>query len=639
MLQKIRERATGIIGIIIIVLISITFAFWGIQNYFMGAADPVVATINDITITRQEFEGRYGQYRQRLASQGIDVSFLDDPVRRREFLEQMIDAEVWWQAARRSGLEASPTEIRRQIENIDAFHVNGRFDAGVYLQMLELQGLTPQELEADLQRQLLVQRIPEVVTDSQFATGAELDRLATLQNQQRTFDYLVIPAAEFEDVVEVTEEDITAYYEANRSRFREPERVSVEYVELKAADQAVEIVADEHILRDRFEREKDRYRVPERRLASHILIEIPDDPSEGAVAEAEQAAVELAAQAREQPERFTELAREHSDDFSASEGGDLGWISEGDMVEAFEETLFSLEEGAISDPVRTGFGFHVIHLREIEPSRGKTFEEAREELAAEYREAEAERQFLDIQDQLEERLNYSDAPDMEGVAEEFGLELRVAGPFSRTGGTGLMANRQVLEAAFSEMLVEDGLVSDPIIVEPNHVVFLRVMEHLAAEDKPLEAVRDEAAAAVRRDKAREAARERAEALLASLESGEASLAEIAAGDDGLALNSADAVGRNAADHPRPLLQAVFELPKPGKGVGYHLVPFQGDRFAVVALESVAEPDPAVIADAQKAALALRLERSFSAAEVAALSEALRKTATIQINEEILNASP
>ncbi|MDX1571464.1 MAG: SurA N-terminal domain-containing protein [Xanthomonadales bacterium] len=640
MLQKIREKATGIIGIIIVVLLSLTFALWGIQNYVMGASDPVVATINDITITRQQFESRFGEYRQQLASQGVDVSFLDDPVRRREFLESMIQEEVWLQAAAAADLDVAPSQIRDEIRKIGAFQVSGTFDPDVYLQLLQLRGMTPADFEQLLRRQLLTQQISGAITSSQFSTPSATSRLATLQDQKRSFRYVVISGDSFEDSVEPTEEEIMAYFEANRSRYREPEKVTIEYLEVRAEDYAGELAVDEQMLRDRYEAEKNRFRVPERRLASHILVEVPEDADEETVAAAEARAAELAAEAQANPEAFPELARESSDDFSASEGGDLGWVAEGDMVEAFEDALFVLEEGAVSDPVRSSFGFHVIYLRDIEEPRGKTFEEAREELAAEFRDAEAERQFLDLQSQLEERLNYSDLPDMAAVAEEFGLELRVLGPFSRAGGSGLTGNPQIVNVAFSELVLEDGLVSDPVILEPNHIVFLRVIDHQEAYDKPLEEVRAQVEEAVREQAARDAARERAEALLAQVEAGDTTLAEIADQSEDIVLETAAGVERSAIGYPAELVRSVFELPRPaGEGPDFHLVPFRGNQFALVGLESVSEPDPASVGEGERTALSRRLARSFSAAEVAALNEALREAANVQVIDEVLNSSP
>lgn len=637
MLQTIRDKATGIIGVTILVLISISFALWGVQNYFIGNVATTLASVGDIEIDVQDFEQRYGRYRSQLAAQGVELSVLDEPIRRREFLEAMIDDAVWRQAAAQAGVAVTPAAIREQIQAIEAFQIDGRFDSDIYLELLKLQGLTPQMLEADIRRSLLAQRIPEIVSRTAWAPEAEVTRLAALVDQRRSFAYVMLSADDRLAEIQVDDAAIEAYYEANRESFRSPEQVTIEYVEIEAGTYAEEIAVDEALLRELYERERGRFRTPERRLASHILIEVDAEADDAAVAAARKEAQALAARAQQGAD-FAALAREHSDDIvSAEDGGDLGWVSRGDMVEPFELALFELEEGAITEPVRTSFGFHVIALREIDPERGKTFEEAREDLAEEYREAEAERQFIGLQDELVELLNYSDAPDMEAVADRMGLTLSTAGPFSRAGGEGVAARREVIDAAFSETVLDEGLVSDPILLGPDHVLFLRVIEHQEASIQPLSEVRDEVLAAARRDAAREAMRASAEALLARAEAG-APLATLAADEATLTVEEVDQAGRFGGSTPPALVNAVFELPHPGDAPTVHLVAIDADRTALVELRSVSVADDANGSPTRRF-VGLRATRSFSAAEVMALGEALRQAADVKVNERLLSAEP
>ena len=636
MLQTIREKATGIIGVIIIVLISLTFALWGVESYLTGPTNVPAATVNNQEIDAQDFQRRLSEQRQRLAAQGIDVSFLDDPVRRREFLESMIDTEVWRQAADDAGLEVAPAQLRQQIQSAPLFQVNGQFDIDIYRQWLAMRGMSAQQLESELRTDGLVQQIPQVLQRTAIVTDAEIQRLARLQNQQRTFDYVVVQAADFIDQVEVTEAEIEAYYNDNLSSFREPEKVAIEYLELSSSDYASTIEPDEATLQARYEDARERFRVAERRRAAHILLEVPEDATEEQVAAIEAEAAALAEQARGEAD-FAALAREHSDDIgSAQDGGDLGWVSRGDMVEPFEEALFAMAEGAVSEPVRSSFGYHVIKLETVEPERGKTFDEAREELAAEYAETEAERQFIDVLDELEQQLNYSDAPDMEATAEQFGLELKTAGPFPRSGGEEIAARREVAEAAFSDTVLIDGLVSDPIILDDNHAVFLRVTDHQEATTRPLEEVREQVVTTLRQQQATEAARERAETLLAQVRTG-ATLEEIVAATEGLEVQHAESVGRSGSAHNFQLVREVFKLPRPADGPAAHLVPFADTQFAVVTLESV-QPGTLAEEEAARNALAARIERSYAAAEVGALGEQLRQQAEITVNESVLSTA-
>lgn len=635
MLQKIREKATGIIGIIIIILISITFALWGVQNYFMSNVQTAVATVNEVEIETQDYEQRYARYRQQLASQGVDTTVLNEPVRRREFLDAMIDSEVWRQAAANAGIAITPEEIRDQIAQIEAFQINGEFSPEVYVELLTIQGLTPQMLEQDLRDSALVERLPEIVAGTSFSPQGEVDRLTTLVNQRRDFEYVVFEANRYIDGIEPSEDAIAAHYEENRESYREPEQVTIEYVEIDSAEYAGEIIADELILQDRYETEKGRFRTPERRLTSHILLELAEDATVDEVGAAESRAAALVADLRGGAD-FAEVARETSDDFaSAEEGGDLGWVNLGDMVEAFETALFALEEGVVSDPVRTSFGVHIILARQIDEERGKTFEEAREELAREYQEAEAERQFIGLQDQLEELLNYSESPDMTLAAEEMGLSVAEVGPFPRSGGAGIASQAEVINAAFSETVLEEGLVSDPVTLGPNHVAFLRVIDHELSRIQELEEVRDAVTEDARLAAAAAAAETAAEALAAQI-GDDTTLATLAEGDEALSLETVAASGRFGGGTPQALLQAIFEQPHPADGeIGIHVLPIDDERFAVVALSAVS-----VAEDATNAATAqfmgIRASRSHSAAELSAMGDELRDGAQIQVNDSLLS---
>ena len=220
---------------------------------------------------------------------------------------------------------------------------------------------------------------------------------------------------------------------------------------------------------------------------------------------ARQVAEDLARRARD-GEDFAELARENSQDIgSAAEGGDLGWIEPGYMVQAFEDAAYELTlEHPISEPVQTGFGWHVIELRDIRPAEGMSFTEARDILVNEYRAEADERRFLEQADRMVDII-YEDPTTLSAAAEELGLEVMEAGPFGRLGGEGIAANPEVVSAAFSDLVLAQGSVSDPIDLGENHMVMIRLKEHLPEALMPLEEVRDRVVASVRRQQALDAA--------------------------------------------------------------------------------------------------------------------------------------
>jgi peptidyl-prolyl cis-trans isomerase D len=676
-LQSIRERLTGIIAVFIFGILIIPFAFVGVSSYFTSDAVNAVAVVNDQEITANEFNQGFQNYRRRMQAQlgtAFDAEAFDQAIVRRQYLDQLIDEELLAQVAVDAGLAVSDEMLSERIRNLPAFEVDGQFNADVYQATLSAQGLTPQQFENDMRTSMVLTQFPTAVAESAIATQTELQQYARLQDQQRAFKAIVVPAlpeppagdaagpeemseseeagaeeqgaaeqaAEAEPAAEaqepaaapVEEEALVAWYEEHQSEYFSEEQVVIEYVELDAATMGGEVEPDEELLKARFEEQKARFVTPESRLASHILIEVGAEAPEVEVETAKQQAEELARRARE-GEDFAALAQEHSQDIgSAGEGGDLGWIEPGYMVRAFEDALYELSpERPVSDPVQTGFGWHVIQLRDIRPAEGMTFTEARDILLAEYRAEADERRFLEQADRLIDII-YEDPTTLSAAAEELGLEVHEAGPFGRLGGdTGLAANPDVVAAAFSDLVLSQRAVSDPIDLGENHIVLIRLKEHLPEALKPLEEVRDQIAESVRRHRAMQAAQATAQALLEKLEGG-AGIAELAE-SSGLELVEAEAARRTSAEIDPTLRNQVFLMEAPGEDGRVTQVVELDDGYAVVQLDKVTEgaleEDDAV----RKLTYTRRVTNGSASAETIAFLRMLREQSTIEVYEDRL----
>ena len=430
------------------------------------------------------------------------------------------------------------------------------------------------------------------------------------------------------------EEALLAWYEENTADYMSEEQVLVEYLELDAAEIGGAVEVTEETLRARFEEQQARFITPEARLASHILIEVAPDAPEVDVETARKNAQELSDRVLA-GEDFSELAREFSQDAgSAGEGGDLGWIEPGYMVQAFEDGLYELTmENPVSEPVQSRFGWHVIQLREIRPSEGMSFTEARDILLAEYQAEEDERRFIEQADRMIDIL-YEDPTTLSAAAEELGLEILEAGPFGRAGGfDGIAANGEVVSAAFSDLVLAQRSVSDPVDIGNNHIVVLLLKEHFPEAVKPFEEVREDVAEAVRRQRAMDAASAAAGELLASLEAGEDidALAE---------LQELEVVRNEAALRTSPgidpgLRSGLFLMPGPAEGDVEMEIVETTDGYAVVRLESVtdgvlAEDDPA-----RRQMYSRRIASASASEEAIGFVQMLREQSTIEVFEDRL----
>jgi peptidyl-prolyl cis-trans isomerase D len=364
------------------------------------------------------------------------------------------------------------------------------------------------------------------VGTSNFVTDTELTRLVALMGERRDVTLVEIPAAPA-DSAPVSAAEIDAWYRAHPGDYRAPESVTLEYLELNAATLPAPSI-DEAALRERYEQEKARFTAQEQRLASHILVEVAKDAPAAAVAAARAEAARLATQARAGGD-FAALARASSDDpGSKAAGGDLGWVARGMMTGPFEDALFRMQAGQVSDPVRTDFGWHVIQARQVQTGQQQSFEDARAALTLEVMESERERAFNALSTRVVDAV-LKNPSSLAPAAREAGLPLQKAGPLVRGQGTGVIANPAVQRVAFSESAIQDGMASDAIEIAPHHPVLVRVAAHSPARALPLAQVRERVIAAVRADRARKAQEGRVAGVVARVQKG-ASLVQVAAAD-------------------------------------------------------------------------------------------------------------
>ena len=633
MLQAIRERVTGVVAIFILGLLAVPFLFFGVESYIRAVPQDAVATVGDAEISTSEFQTSFARFRAELRQQqgdAYDEIATNQPVVRRQHLESLIDELLLRQHAQELGLTISPGMLRDLISQIPAFQLEGRFDPGLYQQALRASGRTPRGFERELREDLMVRLLPTSVSFSTIVTEAEIDRMLSLENETRRLSLIEVPIAPFREQVDVGDERVREYYEANTGDFLTTEEVSIRYIELDATAMTDGLELSEEELRQRYEAASQRYLTPESRRASHILIEVGDERDQD---QARALARQLYERALD-GESFDELAREYSDDLgSADEGGDLGWIEAGDMVEAFENALFDLTvSGELAEPVRSQFGWHVIRLEEIRPPEGMSFEEARDEILAEFREREAEEIYIEMSERLVD-LVFADDSTLAPLADELGLEIRQTGPFSRSGGTGVAANRQVIEAAFSDMVLLDGTVSDPIELDRNRMVVIQLDEHFPAEPRPLDEVVDNIRQRLINEDARSMAEAQAQSLRERVLAEGLSLSELAAEED-LNVSESETVGRYDFQHGPDFLNRLFRLPAPDSEASIHVLP-RNQGFAVVRLEEVQPGNPVLASPEERDLVGQQIRFSRANTELMGLLAYLRETTRVRVVEERL----
>jgi len=606
MLQTIRERAQGWIAWAIVILISVPFALWGIQSYLGVGSEPVAASVNGVEITQRELDLRVQDTRIRLREQ-LGASYrpemIEDKALRARVLEGMIRDALLLQVSEDWGLRASDQEIRAAILSDPAFQHEGRFDTAAYERALELQGMRPAQYEESLRWRLVGSQLPRAIVASELVTDGQVGEAVRLRRQEREVSFIRLPKSAFVSEDQIPDPDIQSYYEENRSLFQTPERVKLSYLVLDVETLGAAEAPGEEELRQVYEADIERFRTPERRQLRHILISVAGDADAAAEEASKARAVEIRARI-DSGEDFAELAKELSEDpGSAGQGGDLGLIEQGLMDPAFDQAAFALESGALSEPVRSQFGYHLIQVSRVEAAEVKAFEAVKDQLAAEAAKRGAEGLFFDWAERLA-NLSYENPDSLEPAAEALGLELKNSDWIDRQGGDGILANPKVIAAAFGDDVLRDGVNSELIEPEPDRMqaVVLRVLEHEEAAAQPLDEVRDQILQTLRDRRAAEAAAAAAAETVKQLESG----AErgTVAGD--FETKDAGLIARDATEVPAGVRELAFTLARPPEGGASFGSRSLEDGDAVVVLVSAVADGS--IADLDQAALDQERER-------------------------------
>lgn len=552
MLQAIRDRAQGIFAWVMLILVGVPFALWGIQNYLDSGKEQPLAVVGD----RDIFEREVNQAYQQSLANLVGLAEVDEKQLKREALEKLIRDEVIAQNAGAKNLAVSDNAVREFIQTLPYFQTDGRFDKEKYNIMLSSQGLGSAQFVAQVRRALLMEQYQRGLLDSAFVTSNQLATLFRLKNQERAVEYLKVPLKASTRVI--SDAEIENYYRKNLSAYQNPERVSIEYIAVRLEDIAKEIQVTEEDLRNLYEEQKASFTSEERRKVSHILVTVDTEGGKTA----EQAALAKINQIRERlakGEDFAKVAKEMSDDpVSAQNGGDLGFITKGAMEQNFADAAFALKQGELSEPVKTSFGYHLIRVTELSPAKVKPFEEVKDELLNTFQRNAAENKFYE-QGQTLTELSYEHPDSLEPAAKALNLKIERTDYFTREAGDGIAAESAIREAAFSEEVL-NGRNSDPVELGSDKAVVLRMKGHEPASDKPLADVKDEIIAKLRAEDARQGARKQAEELLRQAQEG-VPLSDLAK-KHGIEISKEPNLRRDAKNVSPALTNAVFKAERP-----------------------------------------------------------------------------
>ena len=637
MLLAIRDRTSGWIAYVIVGLLVVPFALFGLYNYVGGGGPQVVAAVGDTEITRtqldQAYQQRQSELRRMMGDQYDPAVFGTDNLRRR-VLRQLIDRQVLLNYARDARLRASNDDVSQSVRSQSMFQVEGSFSRERYQDLLERNGLTAQAYEAQIRRDLSISMLQRAVESTTFTADETIDRLIALQSQRRELGWATLVSRDYRDGIEITNEDLQAWYEGNRERFREPEQVKLRYLTLSPQTIAETVDVSEDAIRARYEERATGSGENAARAIRHILAAVPQDADEAAVESARQEIVAARDRIRA-GESFAAVAEAVSDDSgSASDGGALGVIEQGDVDDAFADAAWSLDEGALSEPVRTSFGWHLIEVTDVQAPEMAPFEAMREKIREAIAMERAQRRVTELANELE-ALAFENPSTLVPAADVAGLEVRSTDWIAQsTTDSGIASDSAVVETAFSESMLDARENSDLIERSEGGYSVIRVTDYRAARVQPLEAVRDEARTAYRREKASEAARNDAEAIAEAVNGGES----LERATDRVAVaeyNAPQWSGRNDRSLPAGVRERGFRLSADSGRGDRAGVGRLSDGWAAVVVEAVESGDVSAVDAERRGQLRQTLNDLDGQASVSAVVAALRDRTDIEIRERNL----
>jgi peptidyl-prolyl cis-trans isomerase D len=631
MLEQLREFGNKrIVRFIFALFLVVPFGLFGIDYYFrtpMGG--DAVASVGSVRIGATEFDQAMRQqaemYRQQFRG-NFDVSLMDNPEVKRAVLDRLVNEKLVGIGAQRAGVRVSDKELAQRIAEEPYFQVDGRFSKDRYESLAKSQGLTPAGLDERLREDFRQQQFRQSIADTAFVPVATLDSFIRLSEQLREVSVVTLTPESQAAKVSVTPDQVKAYYDTHAAEFTTPEQAKVEYIELSIDTLAAQTpaAADEvaRVYEDGVK--AGRYGQPEERRASHILVTVKPDAKEDEKKAAEEKAKEIAARVRKNPKSFAEVAKKESQDpGSATQGGDLGFFGRGAMVKPFEDAAFAAKKDEIVGPVASEFGFHVIHVTDIKPSKVKSLAEATPEIEAGIRKQNASRRFAELAEQFS-NIVYEQPTSLQPAADALKLPIqksdwiRKGVPASRA-----LSNPKLLAEIFSDSTIKNKRNTTAVEVAPSVLVAARVIEHKPPEKRPLEAVQAEIQKRLQREAAIKLAAAEGEAKLKDLQAGK---------DAGLKWPAPLAVNRQKPGGlPPSVIDRVFRVESKKLPAYVGLETPMG--YSLVQVSKIVEVDK--VDEAKRKALESRLRDAVATQELEAALTSLRARVGVTVRKDAL----
>ena len=491
MLDKFRSYAQTKAAQVILALVLIPFALFGIDSYLNQAGNNLsIAKVDGYKIALPEYNRAIENVRNRMMSEGkkLDPAMFDSF----EFKESVVDGLITKQLInndiKKSQFKITDQQLSQYIIGMPDFQKDGKFSQELYDKVLQNNQLNPKKFEESIRNDLLIQQVRDGLQKLTFIPPNNLTETLKATSQQREVTVAEFKTKEYMAKANISEKDMQTFYDQNKSKFLAPEQVKAEFVVFSLTSILPSITVSEDEVKAFYKTNADKYQNQQQREASHILIAASKNAAPAEKAKAKAKAEDVLGQIKKNPKQFEELATKYSQDpESAKKGGDLGAFGRGMMVKPFDDAVFSMKVNEISGIVESDFGYHIIKLTKV-IGEGGGFDAIKPQIKAELIYQKAQDKYAALAEDFSNKV-YEQSSSLDVVSKKFNLPIQKTDWISRNESDKFFKNEALMNALYSKESIKDRRNTEAIEVTPNNLISARVVDYQAQSTKPFAEVK------------------------------------------------------------------------------------------------------------------------------------------------------
>lgn len=582
MLQSIRDKTQGWIAGIIVSILILSFALWGIHSYLDGrTVSDVVATVNGNEINQGQLSVAYERLRRQaeLQQTSNNASSIADANLKNQALHALINLQILKQASLDQNYRISQIQVDSYLENIPDFKSNGQFSFSRFQQVLSATLYTPQDFLELIKTTLLIDQPRLGIIFSSFSLPSEVNHSISLINQERDIQYLLLPLQSFlKQPFSVSQDAISAYYKQHIEDFKKPEQVAIEYISISVKDMMSKINISDQELKNYYNENVASFNLPARWKYISLLIPFDTTITPETTKQAQNKADEIYKKV-EQGSDFNVLIKQYSlkSDISSHD-----FVSINQVPSELQNELMSVTTpGYVIKPIKQKNGFLIIKVIDYKKPESQSFDQVKEQVKEAVLIPKAEEQFANIKEKLV-NITYEHPDSLKPAAQTLGLSVQETEPFTRNKGNQDISNNiKVREAAFSNDVLNLQNNSDVIPITTDSVVVLRVKSHSKETFLPFNSVQNEIIEKLKSKAVDDSAAKLANEIRDKLQTG--SNPNDIANQYKLVWNHSGLIGRHSTKVDPGILDVAFDLPR---SLNSYAVAKTQNGYAIVGLTAI-----------------------------------------------------